>query len=168
MNDKEAHIAQATGPMDYAIRKLGGDVSLAELEAEAKRAIKEGLFPSKREVEIAKSVGIDGAEKREHVTDDAERGYQTYEELSKKMAEIIRKNNELLGIPEATTEFTVGYLNPETGKWEGGMSEEELKKQYEGLTIGVFDPLTKTWQGGDPEAVKKLDPGQAKPWKPLR
>jgi len=131
-----------------------------------------------------RKAGIDGAEKREYVKDDAERGYKTYEELkaeqaknaalsweelSKRMGELIRKNRELLGISETEPlGLTVGWLNPETGKCEGGAftNEELAEKLSQGLTVGYYDPLLKEWVGG--EAVKNLHPPEAKPFKPLR
>ena len=89
-------------------------------------------------------------------TDDAEKGYQTYEELKAKMEEVIKRGNEVLGIPEVKTpEGTVGIYNPETKKWEGGMSEEEVKKGNPHSTVGVYHQETKTWVGGGSKTDQK-------------
>lgn len=146
MNKKD-WIAQATDPLDYAVRKLGANVSLAELTAEAKAAMAAGLFPgqglfsSQQEIDAAKRNGG---------------GYKSYEELVKESSEFVRRAREVLGQGKTVQpEGTVGIYNPESKKWEGGMPEEEAKKSSPQSTIGVYHPENKTWVGGGSKTPKK-------------
>ena len=64
---KDEWVSQATDAMDYAVRKLGGAASLKEWEQEAQRAVDAGLFPSKKESEIALKAGIDNESRKKRL-----------------------------------------------------------------------------------------------------
>jgi len=153
MNKKD-WIAQATDPLDYAVRKLGANVSLKALETEAKAAMAAGLFPgqglwptqqqidARRKMQADSTVNLkDSKEETKQASSIGVWNPKT-QEWEKGVSETLTPEEQQPSLP------TVGVFNKETKKWEKAISESELSEKLRGEhvgTVGAWNPRTKKW-----------------------